>query len=353
MKLAQPPIQISGFGGRVTLLLQRRALWLSLVLSGLLLLIMAASLTSGSFELSMSGVWATLMGNPPSKVADTVVWQLRFPRMIVAILAGMLFGLSGAILQNITRNPLADPSLVGVSQGASLAVITLIVMYPEVSTVWRPIAAFGGALAVAILIQWIAMQRSDGATMRFILTGIGVAAFISAFGTAMLTYGDIYNAQEALAWLAGSIHAAGWEEVWGLSLITILLLPLLFWATRPMAALRMGTEMATGFGVRIRRARIGLISLSVALAAFGVAAVGPLGFVGLVAPHLSRRIAHSGVGQHLLLTGLTGAVMVSLADYVGRTALAPVQIPAGILTAILGVPVFLLLIIRSQYNRQL
>lgn len=345
--------QISGFGGRISALIHWRAFWLAVILLTLLLIIMAASLMSGSYPLPIPEVWATLTGSPPTQTADTVVWQFRFPRMIVAAFAGAFFGLSGAILQNVTRNPLADPSLVGVSQGASLAVVSLIVLFPNVSGIWYPAAAFAGSLSVAALIQWIAMRRTGGATMRFILTGIGVAAFISALSTAMLTYSDIHKAQAALAWLAGSIHAAGWDEVWGLSAFAVVLLPILLWATRPMSALRMGPEIATGLGVRIRGARIGLITLSVALAAFAVAAVGPLGFVGLVAPHLSRRIAHSGVGQHLLLTGLTGAVMVGFADYVGRVAFAPVQIPAGILTAILGAPVFMALILRSQYNRQL
>ncbi len=345
--------QISAFGGRISLLIQWRAFWLAALLVLLLLVLMTASLMSGSYPLPISGVWATLTGVPPSETAETVVWQFRFPRMVVAALSGVFFGLSGAILQNVTRNPLADPSLVGVSQGASLAVITLIVMLPNVSGVWRPYVAFAGSLAVAALIQWIAMRRKSGASMRFILTGIGIAAFISSISSVMLTYGDINQAQAALAWLAGSIHAAGWDEVSALSGFTVVMIPLLFMATRPMAALRMGPELATGLGVRVQRVRMGLITLSVALAAFAVAAVGPLGFVGLVAPHLARRIARAGVGQHLILTGLIGAVMVCLTDYIGRIAFAPVQIPAGILTAMLGAPVFMALIIRSRYNRQL
>lgn len=344
---------ITRFDGRLSLRLNTRALWLAAVLLLALTTITAASLMSGSYPLSALDVWHTLIATPPSDIAETVVWQFRFPRTIVAALAGALFGLSGAILQNVTRNPLADPSLVGVSQGASLAVVSIIVIYPDVNTAWRPLFAFGGALAVAALIQSIAMARTGGATMRFILTGIGVAAFIAAITNAMLTYGDIDQAQSALGWLAGSIHAVGWSEAWSLSLCLAVLTPLLIWASRYMAALRMGPEVAMGLGVRIRTARIGLITLSVALAAFGVAAVGPLGFVGLVAPHVARRIARAGVGQHLLLTALTGAVMVTLADFVGRTLFAPVQIPAGILTAILGVPVFLILIVKQNHTRQL
>lgn len=344
---------ISRFEGRLSLRLQTRVLWMSGILIAALIAIIAASLISGSYPLTVAEVWQTLIAVAPSDTADTVVWQFRFPRTLAAALVGALFGLSGAILQNVTRNPLADPSLVGVSQGASLAVVAIIVVYPDVNQAFRPLFAFGGALAVAALIQSIAMQRMGGATMRFILTGIGVAAFVSAITSAMLTYGDIDKAQAALGWLAGSIHAVGWTEVWSLSICLAILTPLLIWATRYMSALRMGPEVATGLGVPVRFARIGLITLSVALAAFAVAAVGPLGFVGLVAPHVARRIAHSGIGQHLVLTALLGSVIVTLADFVGRTAFAPVQIPAGILTAILGVPVFLFLIVKQNHNRQL
>ncbi len=344
---------LSGFDGQFSWRLHRKAWMLSMVLSACLAMIIAASLMSGSYPLTIRDVVQTLFASAPTDTADTVVWQFRFPRTLVAAIVGALFALSGAILQNVTRNPLADPSLVGVSQGAGLAVVATIVVFPEINQAWRPILAFAGALAVAALIQSIAMQKTGGATMRFVLTGIGVAAFIAAITNAMLTYGNIDQAQAALGWLAGSIHAVGWNEVWSLSLCMCILIPLLIWAARYMSALRMGPEVATGLGLPVRIARIGLITLSVALAAFAVSAVGPLGFIGLVAPHLARRLAHSGVGQHLMLTALTGAIMVALADYIGRTAFAPVQIPAGILTAILGVPAFLFLIVRQNHTRQL
>ncbi len=344
---------LNGLNGRMSWRLQRSALLLSATMLALLMVIAAANMMSGSYPLTATKVWQTLVAVAPSDTATTVIWEFRLPRIIVAALVGALFGLSGAILQNIIQNPLADPSLVGVSQGAGLAVVAMIVVFPDFNQALRPAIAFAGALAVAALIQSLAMQRTGGATMRFILTGIGVAAFIAAITNAMLTYGDINQAQAALGWLAGSIHAVGWAEVWSLSVCLTVLAPVLVWAARYMAALRLGTVVATGLGVPVRIAQIGLITLSVALAAFAVSAVGPLGFVGLVAPHVARRLANAGVGQHLLLTALTGALMVASADFVGRTAFAPVQIPAGILTAILGAPVFLILIVKQNHNRQL
>ncbi|MEL6577645.1 MAG: iron ABC transporter permease, partial [Pseudomonadota bacterium] len=305
--------------GPVTYRLPARALAVLGLLAAANLAVLAASLMSGSFPLDIAGVLTTLFDEAPSDTAETVVWDFRFPRALAAMITGALFALSGAVLQTVTRNPLADPSLVGVSQGAGFAVVAVMIAFPAVDIGWRPVLAFGGALAVAALIQWIAMQRSGGATMRFILTGIGVAAFISAGTSALLTYGDIDRALAALGWLAGSVHAAGWGEVRSLALCLLLLVPALVWASRPMGALRFGPEMAMGMGVAVRPARIGLITLSVALAAFAVAAVGPLGFVGLVAPHIARRLARAGVGLNLALSAATGALMVGLADYLGRT----------------------------------
>lgn len=339
--------------GRVTYRVPRRAVGVLILLLIALSAVLAASLMIGSFPLDLRGVLATLFAEPPSDTAETVVWQFRFPRVLAAAITGAFFALSGAILQTITRNPLADPSLVGVSQGAGLAVVTAIVVFPDIDHAWRPVLAFGGALAVAALIQWIAMQRNGGATMRFILTGIGVAAFLGAATSAMLTYGDLDRARAALGWLAGSIHAAAWNDVAALALCAVICAPLCVWAARPMGALRFGPEMAAGLGVAVRRDRIALITLSVALAAFAVSAVGPLGFVGLVAPHIARRLARSGPGLHLALSAATGALMVALADLLGRAVFAPVQIPAGIVTAVIGVPVFVWLILRAQARTQL
>ncbi|MEM7709425.1 MAG: iron ABC transporter permease [Pseudomonadota bacterium] len=339
--------------GPLTFALPVRALAVLAGLVALVLGVFVGAMMTGSYPLTAGEVLATLAGQAPADTAETVVWEFRLPRAIVSGLAGALLGLSGAILQTVTRNALADPSLIGVSQGAGLAVVAVMIAFPQVGIAWRPILAFGGALAVAALIQWIAMGRSGGATMRFILTGLGVAAFISAATSALLTYGDIDRALAALGWLAGSVHAAGWGEVRSLAVAMLGLFPILVWAARPMGALRLGPEMATGLGVVVRRDRIALITLSVALAAAAVAAVGPLGFVGLVAPHIARRLARSGPGLHLALTAAVGAALVSLADLLGRALFAPVQIPAGLVTAIIGVPVFVALILRSQSRSQL
>jgi iron complex transport system permease protein len=311
------------------------------------------SLMTGSFELSARDVIATLMGDDTSRMATAVVWELRFPRTLTAFFVGAFFGLSGAILQYVTRNPLADPSLVGVSQGAALLVVAVTILAPSYSAYWRPAIAMIGALAVAGVILLIASSRREGETMRFILTGIGVAALISSFTQALLTYGDLERSISALSWLSGSVHTAGWTEVRWLSATALIAIPIVLYAARPLSAIRFGQEVAISLGINVRRARYTLVGLSVALAATAVAAVGPLGFVGLVAPHLARRIAHSGVGLHMVLTCLIGALMVGLADFAGRALFAPIQIPAGLFTAIIGVPAFVFVILRGQTRGQL
>lgn len=346
-------ITLEGLNGQVSLRLPLRALVVCSVLALAIAALLMWSLMVGSYPLSSAQVWVTLAGNAPSDIARTVVWEFRFPRTLVAFIVGAFLALSGAVLQYVTRNPLADPSLVGVSQGAALVVVSVTVLAPGFGFYLRPLLAFAGSLVVAVFIQVIASSRRGGETLRFILTGIGVAALISSFTSALLTYGDLDEAMSALGWLAGSIHSAGWDEVRWLFVTAIVCFPMVFIAARPMSALRFGEEVATSFGVRVRFARAALITLAVALAATAVAAVGPLGFVGLVAPHLARRLAHSGVGLHLALTALTGALMTGLADFIGRTAFAPIQIPAGLLTAVIGVPIFVFLILRTQARSQL
>ncbi len=346
-------VRIRALGGRVALRLPARVLFvLALLLTGLAA-VAGASLLAGSYRLAPAEVWAALRGELPDGMSSTVVWEFRLPRLLAAALTGAMFALAGALLQGLTRNPLADPSLVGVSQGASLAAVALIVAVPGTGAGVRSLAALGGALATAVLILGLSRGRESASPMRLILMGIGVAAFISAVTSALLTYGRLDEALAALAWLAGSVHAAGWGEVRALALVLATLAPALVWAARPLGPMGFGREVATGLGVSVAAARTGLTLLAVTLAGVAVAAVGPLGFVGLVAPHGARRRGRAGPGLHLVLSAVAGALLVAAADLTGRAAFAPLQIPAGIVTALIGAPAFVALLARSQARRTL
>tara|TARA_R110002020_G_scaffold19053_18_gene66157 strand:+ start:1366 stop:2427 length:1062 start_codon:yes stop_codon:yes gene_type:complete len=313
-----------------------------------LLAVSAVSLATGSYGLALEQVWATLRGMTISAAIDNVVWEFRFPRTMVAALAGAMMALSGASLQNATRNSLADPSLLGISQGAALAVVAMAVLLPSQTVLLRPWAAFAGSILVALAIRGLSHSQQGGSSLRFILMGIGLSAFIASITSALLTYGEIDRAMAALAWLAGSINAATWSDVWTLAGWSAVLIPGLLGLSRTMSALRFGEATATGLGAKVALTRNLQLALAVGLAAIATSVVGPLGFVGLLAPHAARRLAPSGMALHLLLTALTGALLVGLADLVGRSAFAPIQIPAGIITALIGVPVFVTLLLRRE-----
>ena len=338
---------------RIALRLPLRGVVAIAVLVMLQLAIFAVSLTLGSYDIDLPTLLATLWGTTVSSAIDNVVWQFRLPRALVAALAGAMMALSGAAMQNVTRNGLADPSLIGISQGAALAVVSAIVMVPQLDYGLRPIIAFGGALGVAALVQGLSFQKRGNNTIRFILLGIGVSAFISSITSAMLTYGDIDRAISALSWLAGSVNAATWTDVHVLALWCLVLTPLILALSRVMAVMRMGEATAIGLGAPVKWARYGLIAVGVGFAAAATAIVGPLGFVGLIAPHAARRIARSGLGMHTILTALCGAVLVSVADLIGRAAFAPIQLPAGLITSIIGVPVFIYLLQRAAAKSHL
>lgn len=321
-----------------------------LSLSLLLLAVLLASIVFGSYTVSPAQLLQTLFAQAPSESIHLVVWELRLPRAFVAAISGALFALSGAVLQHVTRNPLADPSLVGVSQGASLAMVTTLILLPEMPYGWRPVIALVGALLTAAIIQAIAMRRGDTATLRFILTGVGVAALISALIAAMLTYGRIDRAQSALAWLSGSVYGADWLDVWLLLILLTASLPILWWFAPVIGVLRIGADIATGLGVNAAKSQWLLIALSVMLAASAVSVVGPLTFIGLIAPHAARRLCAGSVGVHLLLSALIGALLVCGADLLGRTVVAPFQIPAGLVTVVIGVPCFVFFMLRKAYQ---
>ena len=344
---------LSVFKDRLTVRLQAFVVPVTALCMAMLFALLISSVAIGSFDLSVADVWHALINGQTDQTASTIVWELRLPRFFSACLVGAMLALSGALLQGVTRNPLSDPSLVGVSQGASLAVVTLIVMLPGAPLIARPFGAFGGAILAALLIQWVSNGKSSAQSLRFILVGIGVSALISAITTAMLTYGQINRAMEALGWLAGSIHTASWQSFQVLCVGMAVLCPALIWAARPLSALRFGPEISCGLGVRLRRDRFAIITLSVALAAVAVSVAGPLGFIGLIAPRLIHQLFQARPGTHLFLTALAGALIVAAADLIGRTIVAPVQLPAGLVSAVIGAPIFTVLLLRRGRPAQL
>lgn len=276
-----------------------------------------------------------------------IVNTLRLPRALVAVLVGAALALAGAILQGLTKNDLAAPDVVGINAGAGLAAVTLIVAFPSVPAGYLPPAAFCGAVAVALTLYALAWRGSSSPT-RLILVGVGLGAVATALTTFMITFGEIDQVSQALVWLTGSVYGRSWEQVLTLLPWLFVFMPLALLRFRHLNALNLGDEVATGLGSRVELER-GLLLLSgVALAAAAVATAGTIGFVGLMAPHIARRLVGPAHGGLLPVSAMTGGAMVVLADLLGRTLFAPIEIPCGIVTAVVGAPFFIYLLYRTR-----
>lgn len=276
-----------------------------------------------------------------------IIHTLRLPRAIVALLVGMGLAVSGAILQGLTRNPLAAPDIIGINAGASLAAVSMIILFPGLPIWILPLVAFGGALVVALLIYTVAWDQGSS-PIRLILVGVGIAAIASALTTILITFGEINSVSQALVWMTGSVYGRSWKHLWPLLPWLGICLPLALMLGRDLNTLNLGDEVARGLGSRVEGQRGLLLILSVALAGSAVATAGTIGFVGLIAPHIARRLvgpSHEGL---IPTTALLGGMIVVLSDLFGRLLFAPIELPCGVITAAIGAPYFLYLLYQSR-----
>lgn len=313
-----------------------------------LLLLLLIGVGVGDYWIAPLDVLRTVLGFSPAQPEHAfIINTLRLPRMLVAALVGVALGVSGAIMQGVTRNPLATPDVLGVSAGAGLVAVTLTVLVPDVSSGVLSLGAFAGAAAAAGLIYVLAWSRGDE-SQRLILVGIGIGSVASAFTMLMITYSDVYDVQRALIWLSGSVYARSWGDVLALLPWIIVGVPLACALARQLNTLSLGEDVARGLGSAVTLQRGGLVLLAVALAGASVAAAGTIGFVGLMAPHIGRRLVgpqHEGL---LPLAGVLGGLLVVAADVIGRTLFAPIELPCGVVTAVLGAPFFVYLLGRTR-----
>lgn len=297
-------------------------------------------LPQGLYETQLSSLWRS------TDPMQRMVWlDFRLPRVLTALLAGGMLGVAGAAMQTLARNGLADPGLVGIKEGAAVAVVGMAVFFPDVGAAWRSAAGLLGGLCVASVV--VALSR-DLSKVRFILVGIGVSWLLHGVIACFMTLADIKDVQTALVWMAGSLHAAAWETFWPALCWAVVGTVLLVVGARGAGTLVLGAPAAAGLGVALKRASALYFVGACVLTAAAVAAVGSLGFVGLIAPHLARLTLRGR--QAALLTGsvLYGAGLVLLADSLGRLVFAPLQIPAGVVMAVVGVPFLLALLWRRR-----
>ncbi|GIV97592.1 MAG: iron ABC transporter permease [Herpetosiphonaceae bacterium] len=332
----------------LSLRLDRRAPLTIVTLLALSLLVFIVSIGHGEYPISAVDVVSTFLGlGSGNDDYRLVIFEFRLPRVLLALMVGAALAVAGTIVQGVTRNPLAAPEIIGVSSGAGLAAVSLIVLVPGSSVMLVPPAALVGATLAFALIYGLAWRGGDS-PLRLILIGIGLASVTSALTTLVVTFADFYRAGQALLWLTGSVYGRSWEHVRALTLWLALLLPAALLLAPQLNVLSLGDEIARGLGSRVTAPRLLVLLVGVGLAAAAVASAGPIGFVGLMAPHLARRLvgpAHEGL---LPVAAAIGALLVASADLVGRSLFAPIEVPCGVVTAIIGAPYFLYLLARTR-----
>lgn len=295
-----------------------------------------ASLSTGIYSFDALQIASFLLSDSTSQ-ASLVFWELRLPRTLIALFGGAALAVSGSLMQDIVRNPLASPNLTGVMSGAALSVLTA-TMYtlPLPTLFWGIVGGLMGG-AITLSISW-----KQGVTpARLALAGISVSAFCQAAVTYILL-SDRVDSESLFFWLTGSNAGANWSVFTPLICTVIPLFIVLAAVHRQRSYLLLDDTVARGLGIAINRYRLAFGFLSVVLTAVAVGAFGPVGFVGLVAPHLARLMG-LGLGG----ASVIGAMLLTVADVLARTLLMPLEIPIGVITAILGSPWFLMLIIRN------
>ncbi|TYP88008.1 FecCD family ABC transporter permease [Blastococcus xanthinilyticus] len=336
--------------GPVSGLLRWRDVAVPAVAFAVLVLAAALSIGRGDYPIGLGEVLRTLVGLG-EQTQEFVVLQLRAPRVVVGALVGLALGVSGALFQTFARNPLAAPDTLGITTGASVGAVAAIVLSGGTSTgailggLGVPVAALLGALATGALLFGLAWRTGiDG--YRLVLVGIALWSVGAALVDWLLTRAEIHDAASAYVWITGSLNARTWDDVVPLGLAVAVLLPLALAAGRVLGVLQFGDDTARGLGVRLTGAQTAVVLLAVCLVAFAVSAAGPITFVALVVPQIAVRLT-GGSRPPLLAAGLLGALLVVGADLVTRTVL-PQALPVGILTAVIGAPYLLWLLVRGR-----
>ena len=300
-----------------------------------------AGLAYGDHPVSFGDLVAVLTrpsGTDPQ--VEMIVFDLRMPRVLLALLVGAALGVAGTIAQAVMRNPLAEPGILGINAGAALAAIVLIVALDTASIHLLPWAGFAGATTIALAIYILSWRNGGTSSLRIILIGIGLSALAGAATTFLTEFGDIGDVQRAMIWLAGSVYHADWGGVHVLALWLIVPLGLTMMSSRELDLIRFGDHTALSLGQRVNFIRALMILLFTLISGAAVAAAGLIGFVGLLAPHIGRRLVGPAHVRLVPISALIGAAIVMAADLVGRTILSPIQLPAGIVTALIGAPFF-------------
>jgi iron complex transport system permease protein len=318
-----------------------------------LLLVIAAllSVSLGAVTIPPSNILNALTGQGEAR-DELILWSIRLPRTAMAILIGAALAVSGTIMQGLFRNPLADPGLTGVSAGAALAAVCTIVLgqnaFGTIANTWLPLTAFAGGLATTMLLYAISTREGQTSVTTMLLAGIALAALAGAATGLLIFLASDQQLREFTFWTLGSLAGATWHKALLLAACVAATAPLWPWLARGLDKLALGEVEAAFAGLSVEKIKIAAIVLTALLTGLSVAATGIIGFIGLVVPHVLRLFAGPTHGFLLPASALLGGALLALADTASRLIATPAELPIGIVTACLGSPLFLWMLLRDR-----
>lgn len=314
----------------------------------LMLVIMSlfAAITFGPADIDSSQLLACMIGSCQNQVADIVIWQVRIPRVLVALVAGMGLAIAGAILQNTTRNPLADPYLFGIVSGAGLGATVANISLADNLTIALPLAAFLGALFSVIIVVFIAkvLQRME----QLLLAGVAVSFMLASITQFILYFGEPFATNRVIFWLMGSLARVEMSNFYVITSVLLIAIITVLALHRQIDALLLGDESAASLGVDVDKLRLLMLAICAALTATIVAYCGGIGFVGLMIPHIVRQLIGVTTLKLIIGSALIGAIFLIWVDVIARSSLPHAEIPIGIITSALGSIFFLFIMYRSR-----
>ncbi|WP_327301581.1 FecCD family ABC transporter permease [Streptomyces goshikiensis] len=330
--------------GGISLRLERRALAVGLLLAVTALALAVVLIGTGDFQIAPADVVRTLLGNG-TPANDFIVNDLRLPRVLVALLVGASLGMSGAVFQSVSRNPLGSPDLLGFGYGSAVGALVVIIVFKGGATEVALGALVGGLIA-GLAVYLLAYKRGING-YRLVLVGIGASAMLVAVIQYLLTKAQLVEATRAMVWLTGSLAGRDWGQVWPLLAACAVLFPLVLGQGRALRMMEMGDDAAHALGVRVERTRLLLMVAGILLTTAASAAAGPISFVALAAPQLARRLTRSP-GAGLLTAALMGAVLLMLSDWASQRAFGADQLPVGVVTGLVGGVYLLWLLVTER-----
>ncbi|MBP2002270.1 iron complex transport system permease protein [Paenibacillus shirakamiensis] len=310
-----------------------------------LVAVVIVSIGLGSVKIPIGDLLSTLFGHSTGQY-DTIMWDIRIPRVMLALFIGANLAISGAMLQAVMNNPLADPGLTGVSSGAAVAALFVLLVMPEFGSM-LPVVAVGGGVIASAMVYLLSWNKRGITPIRVILSGVAVNAIFGGFiGLMSILYSE--KLPGALQWLNGSLSGKGMGDAMTIVPYSLVGWIAAFFCIRKANTLRLGEQVAVNLGESMTKVRILLSLVAVYLAAVSVSVVGLIGFVGLVVPHMARIFVGSNYSRLIPMSLMLGGIVLVVADTVGRTLFAPLDIPAGIVMAIVGGPYFLYLMRKGE-----